>query len=843
MATPQKSNSSRRRKWRAGAETEARRLGNTELDWNLAGGSLSRTRGGSSAASSSNVFHPSCEPCDLFGSPSVDSAVSSLTDTSTSPAKKKKYCKPPETRVIIEVNPVSALLAKHMKTSCPNCASGLKVKFTTTCLASSCRLECVNEGGCTYVDLVEPEGSNVPLDEDAGSELITRNTDYALNILYVISFIASGDGGTEAARLLGLLGLPNSTTMQSRSFGNIERELSPVIQGYTGEIIKDNLKKEVALLLADKVDENDNKLYDLWLEKKLPEPLWPRVDGCADMGWQQKGSGRKRNSKSGHALTIGMLTRKPIAMATCSKGCGFCKTWRTRHGIDEDPPEHKCFINHDGSSGSMEPIAVLKMYEDLYNQQVIVARFVADDDSSMKAKLKWSNEDHMLNTNTTTVPKIINSKGNLVSRPNHGGVPRHMPEPLFVADPNHRRKTLASALYALAALGKTSPKEQREQYDKRIKRLEMEAEAEAAGKTSSNKRKKKKSNTTKPKPFVAKPWNMTMSKMDCRRLSKNFAFMARTLQHKETDEEIIDAGKAVLEHHFDNHQHCGGWCRRKLALLKRQQQQEQQQAVDVDKKFYRDKTKDAPLYSKLQSIMARFTTLEALKEVGHNMDTCANESFNNTVSWLAPKNKVYCGTNSLKNRICIALGISTLGTMKYYQGLFQRMGITMHDDVRHYLQVKSSNRQKRLDKTKSKAYKLKRKRGEMEKIKKEAAEATVARAKRDGVYESGIGLTGGYIEVDDDDDGNKKPAAKVARDSSKPPCAACGGTDHQRTTSKKCGFYVGRKLKEVDKSVDEAGATAESKDMADEMDMMDSLGFDSDAGDSDDFFSAASEFS
>ena len=66
-------------------------------------------------------------------------------------------------------------------------------------------------------------------------------------------------------------------------------------------------------------------------------------------------------------------------------------------------------------------------------------------------------------------------------------------------------------------------------------------------------------------------------------------------------------------------------------------------------KFYHDKSKDAELCDKLCLIMARFVTLEALKEVVHNMDTCANESFNNTIVWVAPKNKVYSGSQSLQN--------------------------------------------------------------------------------------------------------------------------------------------------------------------------------------------------
>lgn len=78
-------------------------------------------------------------------------------------------------------------------------------------------------------------------------------------------------------------------------------------------------------------------------------------------------------------------------------------------------------------------------------------------------------------------------------------------------------------------------------------------------------------------------------------------------------------------------------------------------------------TKDAKLCAKPHSIIARFITLESLKEVAHGMDTCANESFNNTIAWLAPKNKVHCGSNSLKNCISIAIGITALGTLEHHR--------------------------------------------------------------------------------------------------------------------------------------------------------------------------------
>lgn len=173
----------------------------------------------------------------------------------------------------------------------------------------------------------------------------------------------------------------------------------------------------------------------------------------------------------------------------------------------------------------MEPFAVLQMYKWLYGQQVIVGRFVADDDSSVKDKLKWSNADHMANNNTTDQPRIINSKeGKEVKRPNHGGIPAHMPEPDFVADPNHRCKTLTNDLYTLEGQYKTDPK--------------LDA---------------KKKNPPKRKQKTME-CNLTMSKNDVKRITKNFAFMVRSLHQVMTDKQKLKAGKCVLEHHFDNHE-------------------------------------------------------------------------------------------------------------------------------------------------------------------------------------------------------------------------------------------------------------------------------------------------
>jgi F0F1-type ATP synthase delta subunit len=104
--------------------------------------------------------------------------------------------------------------------------------------------------------------------------------------------------------------------------------------------------------------------------------------------------------------------------------------------------------------------------------------------------------------------------------------------------------------------------------------------------------------------------------------------MAKRLKDCKSDEEMLNNSKAVIEHHFDNHEYCGNWCHHC-----------KQSEEERKKKFYRCKDKDAALYKQLKEMLARFLTIDALKEVAHNLDTCVNESMNQVVSWLAPKNK------------------------------------------------------------------------------------------------------------------------------------------------------------------------------------------------------------
>jgi len=180
---------------------------------------------------------------------------------------------------------------------CPECRSKLEVTFPTEGNARGTRIACANQvGGCVHVATAPPP----QCDFDIGDGRIKagRNSDHALNVCYVLAFVQLGNGGTEAACVLGLCGLPNSTTMQSRTFGMIESIIYPIIEGITESILFSDLKAEVALAFGDQVNEDGAKLFGLWLEKKLPPSEWPVICCDGNMGWSQKGSGQTFNSNS-----------------------------------------------------------------------------------------------------------------------------------------------------------------------------------------------------------------------------------------------------------------------------------------------------------------------------------------------------------------------------------------------------------------------------------------------------------------------------------------------------------------------------------------------------------------
>jgi hypothetical protein len=139
----------------------------------------------------------------------------------------------------------------------------------------------------------------------------------------------------EAARILGMLGLPKDTTMQSRSFPTIEERSAPTIKQLHDEIMLENLTEEV----RQSVDTN---CFHLWKSSLDPQQgitlltkNYPTVQGSYDTGWNQRG--QLMNSPSGHSFLVGKHTRKPIGYELKSKWCSFCSSHKRQHRRKQPP--------------------------------------------------------------------------------------------------------------------------------------------------------------------------------------------------------------------------------------------------------------------------------------------------------------------------------------------------------------------------------------------------------------------------------------------------------------------------------------------------------------------------
>jgi hypothetical protein len=361
--------------------TAKKKLGNREDDWNLAGKNndgdrITRTRGGGNGrpqyiARKKQFIEPESSDSDKTA-PAVtesededeeedeDDVDVELTEADDPPVPETPRTS--ATRVIIEVDALMQIFEKHCR--CAECYHPMKAELKTICLATQIILTCNN---CGYIHYSMPPAAATVGDPNAVSR--ERNTDSAINILYVLGFISVGDGCSEAGCLLGLLGLPNHTTMESRSFTAVEERISPYIQQLTDEIIHENLSAEVQETVVDPSDFANWKQDIEQGTLVLSRLRYPNLNASYDMAWQQRNSGNRYDSASGHALLVGAKTRRPIAVMIKSKLCNMCSTWKMKHDITVDPvPLHNCRKNHEGTSGSMEPLACLEMTVDMFER-------------------------------------------------------------------------------------------------------------------------------------------------------------------------------------------------------------------------------------------------------------------------------------------------------------------------------------------------------------------------------------------------------------------------------------------------------------------------------------------
>ena len=169
-----------------------------DLEWNLETPSKGKAERGQEAT---RLFHSSEKPAAVI-------------------KKKKKAVA--LSRSIIDNESTIRLISSTAV--CRKCHSDIELSLPTVCVATAPTVQCRNTECDMESTASVPSSTSIP---KVGGWV--EMTQFAVNVLFVLAFIACGDGGVEAAWLIGLLALENVASMAKSSFSEIERKIGPFL--------------------------------------------------------------------------------------------------------------------------------------------------------------------------------------------------------------------------------------------------------------------------------------------------------------------------------------------------------------------------------------------------------------------------------------------------------------------------------------------------------------------------------------------------------------------------------------------------------------------------------------
>ena len=444
-----------------------------------------------------------------------------------------------------------------------------------------------------------------------------------------------------------------------------------------------------------------------------------------NMGWNKRSLGNKYDSVSGHGFILGGITKKVLNHKCISKQCSKCCIAKKKN---TPPPEHECPRNHEGSSKSMEVEAIYRMtIESFRHHNYHLHTIIADDDTTMKSNLRHSYQD-LIEARKMLLEDWPRTRSG-AKKSDNGRLPLDVPVPRFLADFNHRVKTVGKSVYALATLPK------------------------------------KDSTVSKPLAERIKTYWGTMLKQ------------IRYLKFEEERETIMKRVSAPIEHIFNNHLNCDEkWC-----YVLKAQKEGKQYIPEKNRPMY-DKVKEEKMYNQLKSAVERFQDATAVQECLHKYDTQLNESLNMSVARAVPKFKHFGTTMTLDTRIRNVIGVHNTGYKQYYSALLSNLGCVdaLDDENRVIIQgiarineAKQNNRKMK----QTQDFKRRRKHGQQAKTKQQIYEEGTDRARNLGTYESGIAMN---------EQTQQSSTTRRRTITTNSACTKCGRTDHKTWRSKKC---------------------------------------------------------
>jgi len=205
-------------------------------------------------------------------------------------------------------------------------------------------------------------------------------------------------------------------------------------------------------------------------------------------------------------------------------------------------------------------------------------------------------------------------------------------------------------------------------------------------------------------------------------------------------------------------------------------------------------------WENLLKVHKQYTTDEMLRMVHHPYDSQKNESLNQKVATFAPKNKTFCTTMSLADRIALVVVTDSVGYSTGISRIISRItGRTaaLSPVVRIWLTSQDKNANRKKEYQEKTTTKRRRAHQVQERIKQCIVEDKKAQ-NRGLFYGSGIAIDGvDPVEALNKQLAEKEEARKKKKEllaiqkerKKKGLCIYCGGSDHKKRTSKNCGEH------------------------------------------------------
>ena len=151
---------------------------------------------------------------------------------------------------------------------------------------------------------------------------------------------------------------------------------------------------------------------------------------------------------------------------------------------------------------------------------------------------------------------------------------------------------------------------------------------------------------------------------------------------------MSEASKITLEHMFNINGNCSAeWC------FKTRAPEEVKTYNETDNGFRR-KQNDNQQYNLLKKTLFPFQKDNFLKESLHMFDTQKNESMNNVITYVAPKNKTMAHIMSLNIRISCVVGISIFRLKTYWKQVLDLLEIQISQTFEQFLLAETINGKK-----------------------------------------------------------------------------------------------------------------------------------------------------